>query len=133
MTHPELVPPGLQLAIGSLLGVFLLWVVGLIQRGRLALRESLLWLLSTFVALLFVIFPQALRWASDQAGVKVASNGVFALGFAYVIVNLLSVTLAVARNAAHARRLSQECALLRGELTQINRRIQALADGSDVK
>jgi hypothetical protein len=122
MSDPHLLPPQLQLgAIASLL-LLLGWVVRLIRRQELGLRESLLWLVSTSVALVLMLFPPLLASLAGAARVKVPSNALFAVGFLYVLVNLLSVTIAGSRNSMQARRLSQECAMLRAELEHLRER-----------
>lgn len=121
MSEPALLPAGLQWIAGIFLSLFLGWVLHLIRSHRLGLRESLLWLLSTLVALLFVVFPQVLQWFALLVGVKVPSNALFALALLYLAVNTLWLTIAVSRNTATARRLAQECALLRAELSQLKK------------
>lgn len=122
MTHP-LVPLTLQLFATAVLGALLAWVVRLIRQRRLSLRDSLLWLLSTAGALVATIFPVTLQWLALALGVAVPSNAVFALAFVYVLVNLLALTLAMSSHASRVRRLAQECALLRGELEALRRRL----------
>jgi hypothetical protein len=119
MSAPGLLPLELQLLAGVSLCSLLAWVIQLIRRRELGLRESLLWLTSTGAALVLVAFPGLLARLASAAGVKVASNALFAAAFLYVLVNLLSTTIATSRNASHARRLSQECAILRAELEQL--------------
>ncbi len=125
MSDSSLLPDELRLFAGSSLFVLLAWVVRLVRRQELGLRESLLWLLSTSTALLIVIFPRLLVAAAQLLHVQVPANALFAAGFLYVLINLLSTTIAVAQNASRARRLSQECALLRAELEQLQRASRA--------
>ena len=116
MFHPEILPPELQLPSLAVLVLFLGWVVRLIRRQQLSLRDSLLWLLSTLVAILLTAFPRALVAAAQLLGVQVPSNAVFGIGLLYVGLNVLSVTIGASASAARVRRLSQECALLRAEI-----------------
>jgi hypothetical protein len=95
---------------------FLGWVTNLVRHHRLSLRDSLLWLTSTLAALVVAVFPQLLAWTARALQVEVPANALFTLTFLYVLVNLLSITLAVSNNSARVRRLTQECALLRAEL-----------------
>ena len=118
MTDP-LLPAHLQIIAAVVLVAFLSWVVHLVRHHRLTLRDSLLWLLSTGAALLATLFPSTLRWLARALDIAVPSNALFALAFVYVLVNLLSLTIAVSGNAARVRRLSQECAMLRGELDEL--------------
>jgi hypothetical protein len=48
--------------------------------------------------------------------VAIPTNAIFGVGLLYLAVNVLSVTLAVSRDADRVRRLAQECALLRAEV-----------------
>lgn len=116
MFHPEILPLELQLPSLVVQVLFLGWVVHLIRRQRLSLRDSLLWLLSTAAAILVTAFPRALVAAAQLAGVQVPSNAVFGIGLLYVALNVLSVTIGASASAARLRRLSQECALLRAEI-----------------
>ena len=50
----------------------------------------------------------------------------FALAFLYVLLNLLSVTIAISGNAARLRRVAQECALLRAEVESLRARRKEL-------
>jgi hypothetical protein len=112
----ELLTPHMRVfAIAVLLG-FLAWVANLVRHRRLSLRDSLLWLLSTFAALMVTAFPQLLAWTARALQIAVPANALFVLTFLYVIVNLLSVTIAASTSSARVRRLTQECALLRAEL-----------------
>jgi hypothetical protein len=100
----------------AVLLAFLGWVTNLVRHHRLSLRDSLLWLTSTLAALVVALFPQLLVWIARALQVEVPANALFTLTFLYVLVNLLSITLAVSSNSARVRRLTQECALLRAEL-----------------
>lgn len=119
MVHPEILPIELQLPSLAILLAFLAWVVWLIRKQKLNLRESLLWLLSTLVATIFTAFPRLLAVAAGAIGVKVPANAVFGVGLLYVAVNVLSVTLVASSNASRVRRLAQECALLRAEVAAL--------------
>jgi hypothetical protein len=125
MGHEALLSPHLRLFAGSVLTGFLVWVVVLLRTHRLTLRDSLIWFLSTLLALGLVLFPGGLAWLARTLGAEVPSNALFALGFVYVLLNLLVSTIAVSGNAARVRRLTQECALLRGEID----RLRALVEG----
>lgn len=119
MHHPELIPFEQQAGALLVLSLFLAWVIRLIRAQRLSLRDSLLWLLTTLVALAVTAFPRLLVWLAGLAGVKVPANAIFAVGILYLAVNVLSVTLAASANAARVRRLVQECALLRAEIAEL--------------
>ncbi|HVI76067.1 MAG TPA: DUF2304 domain-containing protein [Anaeromyxobacteraceae bacterium] len=111
-----LFPRELQLLGIVVLGALLAWVMRLIRAQRLGLRDSLLWLVSTGMALLLVTFPGLLWAVTRLLGVKVPANALFALAILYTLVNILAGALGASRNAEQIRRLAQECALLRAEI-----------------
>jgi hypothetical protein len=114
-----LFPRELQLLGVVVLGGLLASVIRLIRAQRLGLRDSLLWLLSTGVALLLVVFPDLLWAVTRLLGVKVPANALFALAILYTLVNILAGTLGTSQNAERIRRLAQECALLRAEVDSL--------------
>lgn len=123
MTHPIL-PLELQILSLAVLGAFLAWVIRLIRTQRLTLRDSLLWLLTTLAALVVTAFPQILVLLAESVGIQVPSNAIFGVGLLYLAVNVLSVTLVASASAARVRRLAQECALLRAELSEVRQAME---------
>lgn len=116
MVQPDLLPLELQVPALVVLGAFLVWVLRLIRTQRLSLRDSLLWLLTTLLALAVTAFPRLLYVLAALVGVQVPANAIFGGGLLYLALNVLSVTLAASANASRVRRLVQECALLRAEI-----------------
>lgn len=114
-----MLPFELQAVGSALLFAFLLWVLRLIRRQRLTLRDSLVWVLSTAGALVLTLFPQLLGMIATALSIQVPSNALFAAAIVYLSVNVLSVTLATSTNNARMVRLAQECALLRAELARL--------------
>jgi|SRR5437763_8816799 len=125
MTHP-LLPFELQIVAGATLIAFLAWVLYLVRFKRLSLRDSLLWLVSTTVVALFTVFPRLLSDVARALAVQVPSNALFALAILYLALNVLSLTIALSNGASRARRLAQECALLRAELDVMRTRVETL-------
>ncbi len=119
MNH--VLPRELQLPGVAILLAFLAWVLAMVRGRRLSLRDSLLWLLSTLGALAVTAYPTLLVRLSALVGVQVPSNALFGIAILYLSVNVLSITIASSANAALARRLAQECALLRAELDRLKR------------
>lgn len=114
-----ILPMGLRLTALAVLAIFLAWVVRLIRRQRLSVRDSLAWLLTTLLAILVALFPELLVAASTHLGIHVPSNAFFSAAILYLAVNVLATTLAASEDAARLRRLTQECALLRAELEEL--------------
>ncbi len=123
MTTP-LLPLELQLVSCLTLIAFLGWVLHLVRVQRLGLRESLLWLLSTAVVLVFAIDPPLLQQLARAIAVQVPSNALFALAILYLAINVLSLTIALSNASTRARRLAQQQALLKAELEAMRARFE---------
>ncbi len=115
MTH-GILPVEIQVLSLAVLLVFNGWVLWLIRTQRLHLREALIWLLTTLMAIAVTAFPRLLAWAAHLVGVRVPANALFGAGLLYLAVNVLAVTISVSTNTARVRRLAQECALLREQV-----------------
>jgi len=118
MTHP-LLPLELQIVACITLIAFFGWVLRLVRLDRLSLRDSFMWLMSTAVVMLLALFPQLLQAFARTVAIEVPSNALFALAIFYLTLNVLSLTIARSNASTGARRLAQECALLRTELDAI--------------
>lgn len=111
-----MIPFRLQVAGVAVLVALLAWVLWLVRSGRVSLRESLSWVLSTLAAIVFTVRPELLAALAHALQIEVASNALFALAILYVLWNLMTLTIATSVNARKIRRLTQECAMLRAEL-----------------
>lgn len=120
-----ILPIEIQLLSLTLLVAFSAWVLWLIRRQRLHLRESLIWLLTTIAAIAVTAYPELLVRASRLVGVQVPANALFGAGLLYLAVNVLSATIAISQTTTSVRRLAQECALLRAELGALRARVEA--------
>lgn len=121
----QILPIELQIPSVAVLALFLGWVVWLIRRHRLSVRDSLVWLLSTLAALVVAIFPALLARGAHLLGVQVPANALFGVGLLYLALNVLAVTLAVSAGTERVRRLAQECALLRAEMEELRASLPA--------
>jgi hypothetical protein len=119
MTPDVAIPRGLQAVALLVVMAFLVWVLRLVRSQRLTLRDSLVWVITTLVAALFVVFPNLLLAVTRPLGIQVPSNAILGAAVLYLAVNVLVNTVASSVNAARVRRLSQECALLRAELERL--------------
>ncbi|MEM9073403.1 MAG: DUF2304 domain-containing protein [Myxococcota bacterium] len=125
-----MIPFRLQVAGIAVLSLLLVWFLWLVRTGRVSLREGLSWLLSTLAALAFTIYPELLAKLAEVLEIEIASNALFALAILYMLVNLMTLTIATSVSARNVRRLTQECALLRAEIDSI-RQGQAPSEGGE--
>jgi hypothetical protein len=112
----DLIPLELRLISIAVLAVFLAWVLRLVRTQRLSLKDSLVWVVSTLLAMLVTVFPGILVWGARVVGFQLPSNALFGAAVLYLAVNVLVNTVAGSQNASRIRRLTQECAALRAEL-----------------
>jgi hypothetical protein len=68
-------------------------VIRLVRIERLTLRDSLLWLVSTLLALVTIAVPDLLFVTARVLGILVPSNALFVLTGLYLLLNLFSVTV----------------------------------------
>jgi hypothetical protein len=119
----RILPIEVQLVSLAVLVAFSAWVILLIRRQRLHLRESLIWLLTTLTAIAITAWPELLVRATTLLGVQVPANALFGAGLLYLALNVLAVTIGLSQNTTTVRRLAQECALLRAELEELRARL----------
>ncbi len=122
---PSILPVEIQILALAVLLAFSGWVLWLIRTQRLHLRESLIWLLTTVAAIAITAWPELLVRASRLIGVQVPANALFGAGLLYLAVNVLAVTIAISQTTSAVRRIAQECALLRAEVSELRARLDA--------
>lgn len=122
--NSPILPIQIQLLSLLVLLAFSGWVLWLIRTQRLHLRESLIWLLTTVAAIAVTAYPELLVRLSHLLGVQVPANALFGAGLLYLALNVLAVTIGVSQTTSSVRRLAQECALLRAELTELRARVE---------
>lgn len=104
--------------ISTLVLVFIIFRT--ISRKSLSVRYALMWLLFSFVLLYFVIAPNIVEQLSDLLNFETASNMVFVLTMACVILMLLSITTIVSKQATQIQSLLQEVAILKCRVDEMD-------------
>ena len=89
-------------------------------------RYGLWWYVIAFFTLILSVFPSILRWTALHTGVVVPLNlGFFVAGVALLLLSLrFSVDLS--RSDEDRRRLTEEAAILRLQVEDLQRRVDAL-------
>ena len=100
----------ITLIVGTLL--YLLVIFSLLKRNKLCVKYALLWLGCAVIMLLFACFPYLVKLLRALTGVEVVSNLVFLLAIVFLMVLLLSLTVAVSALAEKQKKLIQTNALL---------------------
>ena len=94
---------------------FVFW---LLRRGVLREKYAVLWLGFSGLALIFSVFPGALRWISDMLGVETPANLLFFVTIVLLILVAVQLSYELSRHEARIRRLAEEVALLDRDLKE---------------
>jgi len=94
---------------------FVFW---LMRRGVLREKYAVLWLMFSGAALVFSLFPGALKWISDALGVETPSNLLFFVTIVLLILVAVQLSYELSRHEARIRRLAEEVALLDQQLKE---------------
>lgn len=123
----------LMLQIVFLVGdlVFLALIFLLIKRDRLSVRFGLLWLLFGGVWLVFAAVPWLLKVLRGVFRFQVVSNLVFTMLLAFVLLVLLTLSVAASLAARRLRQLAQANALLEERVRRLERQLTDQADAAD--
>ena len=117
-------PQSLQLyfIVGSL--VLLLVVFGLLKKGLLSVKYSLLWLAFAGVMIVFALFPYVVFVLRDLLDIVMPVNLVYLLLFCFVLLMLLSISIAISQLAQKAKRLAQANALLEERVRRLEEQLR---------
>lgn len=83
---------------------------------KFLLKYSLLWIFSGFAMLLIIVFPELLELTAGFLGVKVASNGLFAMCILFIVMILMYLTVTVTDLTFKIKRLVQMIAVMEKKL-----------------
>ena len=94
-------------AVALLLIIFLF-----LKRGLMSVKYSLLWLALAVGLVVFALFPYVVYVLRDLLDIEMPVNLVFLLMFRFVLVVLLSLSIAISQLADKCKRLTQANAIL---------------------
>ncbi len=92
--------------------VLLLIIFTFLKRGLMSVKYSLLWLLLAVGLVIAAAFPYVVYVLRDLLDIEMPVNLVFLLMFCFVLVVLLSLSIAISQLADKCKRLTQTNALL---------------------
>ena len=107
----------LNLKIVSLLFILLLFIViiYILRKGKISVKYSLVWLLASFVLLLFILFPGLLAWLTNLLGFNLGANMIFAGLIGLLMVINVVLTVVVSGQNEKIRLLIQEVSMMKGK------------------
>ena len=116
-------PLSLQIwfVVGSV--VMLLIVFGLLKQNLLSVKYSLLWLAFSAVMLVFAACPYVVYVLRDLLNLVMPVNLVYLLLFCFVLLVLLSLSIAVSQLAEKSKRLAQANALLEKRVRELEKQL----------
>ena len=112
----------LELLLGS---VCLLAVIFyMLKKNLLSVKYSLLWLFFAAALILFAAVPYVVYVLRDILNIEIPVNLVYVLLFCFVLLVLLSVSVAISQLAEKAKRLAQSNALLEKRVRDLEEQIK---------
>ena len=113
-----------RLQLYMILGAVILLAVifCLLKRGLMSVKYSLLWLLLAVWLVIAAAVPYTVFVLRDLLDVEMPVNLVFMLMFCFVLVVLISLSIAVSQLAEKCKRLTQENALLEKRVRELEKK-----------
>jgi hypothetical protein len=107
---------GLLAASGTVL-----FVLEMLRRGILREKFAALWLLVSLAVLTFAVFPSLLVTLAGWVGIALPANLLFLMAAVLLLLVSVQLSFEISRVEARTRRLAEDLALLRHELTILKR------------
>lgn len=108
--------------LGALVLLIIIFV--LLKHGKMTVKYSLLWMCLSLVLLIFAIFPYVVYVLRDLMGVEMPVNLVFMLMFCFVLLVLLSLSIAISQLAEKSKRLTQANAILEKRVRELEKALR---------
>lgn len=112
--------------LGALVLLVIIFV--LLKHGKMTVKYSLLWLCLSLVLLVFALFPYVVYVLRDLMGVEMPVNLVFMLMFCFVLLVLLSLSIAISQLAEKSKRLTQANAILEKRVRELEKALGTPTD-----
>ena len=107
-----MLPRELRVNLLVALTVFLIVILSLLKKRRLALKYTLLWLLTVVVMLILVLFPDILLRVAPILGIQSVMNAMYFFLIGFILIILMSLTSIVSVQKERIRKLAECNALL---------------------
>lgn len=108
--------------LGALILLVIIFV--LLKHGKMTVKYSLLWMCLSLVLLIFAIFPYVVYVLRDIMDVEMPVNLVFMLMFCFVLLVLLSLSIAISQLAEKSKRLTQANAILEKRVRELEKALR---------
>lgn len=111
----------IELLLGSV--CLLAIIFYMLKKNLLSVKYSLLWLFFAAALILFAAVPYVVYVLRDILNIEIPVNLVFALLFCFVLLVLLSVSVAISQLAEKTKRLAQSNALLEKRVRELEQEL----------
>ena len=119
--------------LGLVFAVIILVTVFLKMRNSgMKERYSLWWCVIAFFTALFSLFPPVLKWMARSLGVVVPLNLGFFLAGVVLLLLALRYSVDLSRADEDKRRLTEEAAILRAQVEDLDARVAELEAAKDL-
>lgn len=99
------------------------WIVNhMVKKRSLELKYSLIWTILGVIGLVIDLFPGMLPWISHALGIELVSNMLLVFGLFFAIIIIFYLTVNISRLSNRERKLTQEVALLRRDIEEMNKK-----------
>lgn len=115
--------------LGALALLIIIFV--LLKHGKMTVKYSLLWMCLSLVLLVFALFPYVVFVLRDILDVEMPVNLVFMLMFCFVLLVLLSLSIAISQLAEKSKRLTQANAILEKRVRELEQALQKMTKSED--
>ena len=108
----------LKLRIALLIFSIILAIITttILRKGRMPIKYSLLWYLSSFIIIILAIFPFILKWFASLLGFITISNLIIAIIIGILLFLTMSLTIITSGQNKKITLLVQEISILKSKL-----------------
>ena len=114
-----MIPFRLKVVLIIAIVCFFIITLTLLKYKRLALKYTLLWLVTGAIMLVFVAVPELMAVLTRFAGIQSSMNGLFILLIGFLIMLCMSLTSIASGQSERIRRLTQELGILEKRVREI--------------
>lgn len=111
----------IEVIIAVFVIVGLVYVINLVRRNKLELKYALSWIVIAILVLVLDLVPGFMGTLSDFLGIADPVNMIFFLGFAFSLVIILTLTVALSITASSVKRLNQKVGMLDKKIREMEK------------
>ncbi len=107
-----------QIIFGIVILLYLIYMFRRLRERYISIKYALLWLPLGFIMLLLDLFPKILWSVTGKLGLEIPANLVFSVGILFLLLQVFLLSTELSKQDEKIRRLAQEQALLRKEISK---------------